>query len=374
MEELEPTPPEVKRYQRQKLTAGIAALAVSFCVLALASFSFGPAIDRIVRDWFGTNVWLRLLVLALLYGGLLEWLTLPFDFYSGYILEHRYELSTQTLAGWLWKKLKAYLVGGPIALALLFGVYSLLWFAGSWWWVWAATGWLLFAVLLARVAPVLILPLFYKVTPLDDPELRGRLQRLAERAGLDIEGVYRLHLSEETKKANAALAGLGKSRRVLLGDTLLDQFSPEEIDVVFAHEVGHHYYRHIPKLISVNTVTAFVFFWLADVLLRSLSTWLGYAAFNDPGALPLLMLIGMSFSLVLMPMGNALSRHFERQCDRFALEQTSNPSAYRSAFIKLAKTNKADADPNRVLVWLFHDHPPIRERLALAGDGSSKED
>jgi STE24 endopeptidase len=175
-----------------------------------------------------------------------------------------------------------------------------------------------------------------------------------------------LHLSQETRKANAALAGLGKSRRVLLGDTLLEQFTPEEIEVVFAHEIGHHVHRHLPKMIVINVLLALAGFWLVDWVLNAVAMPLGYAGLNDPAALPLLLLVLTLFGLVLSPAENALSRAFEVQCDRYALERTGNPKAYRSAFIKLARLNKSDPDPHPLTAWLFYDHPPIRQRLALA--------
>jgi STE24 endopeptidase len=178
--------------------------------------------------------------------------------------------------------------------------------------------------------------------------------------------VYELHLSEETKKANAALAGLGKSRRVLLGDTLLAQFTPEEIEVVFAHEVGHHVHRHLPKSIVLSVVLSLAGFWLVDRVLNGCAQPLGYDGLGDPAALPLLLFVLAVFGLLLSPLQNALSRFYERQCDRYALERTHNKTAYRSAFIKLARLNKSDPDPNALVALLFYDHPPIRERLAMA--------
>jgi STE24 endopeptidase len=211
-----------------------------------------------------------------------------------------------------------------------------------------------------------VLPLFYKVTRLDDAPLLDRLHRLAAGTGLNVEGIYRLHLSEETRKANAALTGLGRTRRVLLGDTLLDSFTPEEIEVVFAHEVGHHVHRHLPKMIAGNVVLAGVGLWLVNVVLQRAAVPLDYASFDDPAALSLVLLVLMLFGLPFGPLVNAVSRFFEVQCDRYALLRTHNPIAYRSAFTKLARLNKADSDPHPVLVWLYHDHPPIRQRLALA--------
>jgi STE24 endopeptidase len=364
--ELEPASAEVKRYQRLKIRAGLLSAFLTFAFLAVAALAAGPALDRWVAGWVGDNRWLRLLALGLVYAVGLELLTLPLSFWSGYVLEHRFELSNQTLAGWAWRQIKGYLIGAPLGLLLLLGLYALLWYAGPWWWVWATVGWLAVTLVLGQLLPVLILPLFYKVTRLDDATLLDRLRRRAEGTGLNVEGVYRLHLSEETKKANAALAGLGRTRRVLLGDTLLDQFTPDEIEVVFAHEVGHHVHRHIPKMIVEGVVLAGLGFWLVDVILRGAAARLGYSSFNDPAALPLLILVLMAFGLVLAPLQNALSRFFERQCDRYALEQTRDAGAYRSAFVKLARLNKADPDPHPLVVWLLYDHPPIRRRLALA--------
>jgi STE24 endopeptidase len=363
--DLEPTPPEVKRYQRRKLTAALGNLLLSLAFLLVMALAVGPALGAWLREQFGDSPWLRLLVVAAVVGVGLELLTLPLAFYSGFVLEHRYQLSNQTLGKWVLRQLKGYLVAGVIGLPLLFGLYALLRLTHPWW-LWAAAGWLLVSLVLGRLLPVVILPLFYKVTRLDDATLQQRLQRLSEGTGLTVEGVYRLHLSAETRKANAALAGLGRTRRVLLGDTLLEQFTPEEIEVVFAHEVGHHVHKHLPKMIVVSVLLSLAGFWLVDLVLRSAAGGLGYAGFADPAALPLVLLVLTLFGLVLSPAQNALSRFFERQCDRYALERTRDPLSYRSAFVKLARLNKSDPDPHPLVAWLFYDHPPIRQRLALA--------
>jgi STE24 endopeptidase len=343
-------------------------------LLIVAALLLGPVIDRWVRGWAGDGSWVRLIILAFLYAAGLELFTVPLDFFSGFILEHRYQLSNQTLAGWAWRRIKGYLIGGPFGLVLILGLYALLWYGGRWWWVIATAGFLAFTLVLGRLIPVLILPLFYKVTRLEDAGLLERLRRLADGTGLTVEGVYRLHLSAETRKANAMLAGLGRSRRVLLGDTLLDGFSPEEIEVVFAHEVGHHVHRHLVKMVVVSVVLTAGGLWLVDTILRWTAQGLGYTSFDDPGAVPLLLLVLSIFGLLLAPATNALSRFFERQCDRYALRRTGQPDAYRSAFAKLARLNKSDPDPHPLEVWLLHDHPPIRERLALAEECSVVSD
>lgn len=368
---LEPTPPEIKRYQRHKRLASLVSLFLSVATLAILALLAGPAANLWVRHIAGDNRWLRLTILALLYAVILEAVTVPGDFYSGFVLEHRHQLSNQSLRAWIGHKLKGYLVGGLLGILLLFGLYALLWNAGPWWWLWTAVAWLVVSLVLGQLFPVLIVPLFYKVTALDDPPLLARLQRLAHGTGLAIEGIYRLHLSAETKKANAALAGMGRTRRVLLGDTLLGEFSAEEIEVVFAHEIGHHVYRHLIKGLIANVVITMAGLWIVSISLNALAISLGYPsdplpAHADPAALPLLLLILTLFGLILGPLLNALGRYFECQCDRYALERTHAAGAFQSAFIKLARLNKADPDPNPVWVWLFDDHPPIRQRLAMA--------
>ena len=202
-------------------------------------------------------------------------------------------------------------------------LYGLIWSVGPLWWLAAAGGFFVVSVLLGQLVPVLILPLFYKIEKLDDPELTQRMTRLAEGTGLSIEGVYRMGLSEETVKANAMLAGLGRTRRVLMGDTLLDQFTPDEIEVIFAHEMGHHVYRHIQKMIATGIVYSAAGFWICDRLLTaSVAGWHGNYGDIPVSTLPLVMLILVVFALVLEPLQNAVSRRNERQSDRYALRRT----------------------------------------------------
>lgn len=364
--ELEATSPEVKRYHRQKMTLSLVSFGLVFAFIVFMAMRGGLWLDAQVRDFVGERFWLRLMVLGAFYAAAVELIGLPFHFVSGFVLEHRYELSNQSFRGWVIKVVKGWLLAAPLGLGVLLMFYALLRFTGDAWWIWATVGSLLLMLVLGRILPVVILPLFYKVTPLENADLEGRLRRLAEGTGLTVQGVYRLGLSVETRKANAALAGIGRSRRVLLGDTLLNEFTPEEIEVVFAHEVGHHVHRHISKIIVWSVVTSAVGFWAIDVALHRLAAGLGYASFDDPAALPLVMLVPMIFGLVLSPLQNALSRLFERQSDRYALERTHNPTAYRSAFVKLARMNKADPDPHPLAVFFFEDHPPIRQRLAMA--------
>ena len=253
----------------------------------------------------------------------------------------------------------------------MLGLYWLIWTTGPWWWLAAAGAFFLVSVILGQLAPVLILPLFYKIEKLDAPELTDRIAKLAAGTGLSIEGVYRMDLSEETVKANAMLAGLGRTRRVLMGDTLLNGFPPDEIEVIFAHEIGHHVLHHIRKMILTGILYSAAGFWICNVILQLVVPKANGSAdiyANLPvWTLPLLMFVFAVFAQFLEPLQNTVSRRYERQSDRYALQRTGRREAYLSAFRKLAKLNKDDPHPHWLEVFLFHSHPPIGERLAQAG-------
>ena len=285
------------------------------------------------------------------------------------MLENRYGLSNQSAAAWLARHFKHYAVAVLIGLPMFLGLFALIWLVGQYWWLVAAVAFFIVSVVLAQLGPVLILPLFHKIEPLEDEELGGRMDRLSRGTGLTIEGVYRMAMSEETKKVNAMLAGIGRTRRVIMGDTLLEQFSPDEIEVIFAHEIGHHVFRHIRKLIVAGGLISLAGFFVCD---RGMAAWLGVPDFSTEPmpfyALPALMFMLSAFAMLFEPLQNIVSRRFERQCDRYALTRTEMRDAYRTAYRKLAKINKADPDPNPLAVFLFHSHPPIAERLAFADE------
>jgi STE24 endopeptidase len=213
---------------------------------------------------------------------------------------------------------------------------------------------------------VLLLPLFYDITPLTRDELRSRLIGLAEKAGTHIAGVFEWRLSDRTKKANAALAGVGRTRRILLSDTLLAEHSDDEIEVILAHELAHHVYRDIWSAILVETVLIALGCFVADRVLGVFATSAGLAGKGDVAGLPLLVLALAGVSLALMPFANALSRAHERRADRYALKMTRNAPAFIAAMKRLAAQNLAEEEPSQLVQILFHTHPPISARIAAA--------
>lgn len=362
---------EARRYGRRRLCYALAEKVLDLAVLAAIAFAAARPLDAWLREapFLASSDSLRLVVLFLVVAGIQLVVSFPLSLYGGYLLERNFGLSTLSLRRWLKRFAGRGLLELGLGSALVLGLYAIIWTTGAAWWLIAAVAFFLVSVLLGQLAPVLILPLFYTVERLDAPELTDRLRRLAEGTGLGIEGVYRIALSEETRKANAALTGIGRTRRVLLGDTLLNGFSAEEIEVVFAHEIGHHVFHHIRRAIVAGGLASLAGFWLAD---RLLALWV--AAEGGPArpenmpvwTLPALVLILGLFSTVLEPLGNALMRRYERQSDLYALRRTRLPEAFRSAFLKLARLNKADTDPPWLEVVLFHSHPPIGQRLKMA--------
>ena len=214
--------------------------------------------------------------------------------------------------------------------------------------------------------PVVILPLFYKTTRLDRADLEQAVARLASAAGVTVLGVFRVDLSAKTRKANAALAGIGRTRRILLGDTLLDSFSEREVLSVLAHEFGHFCHRHIPKLILAAGIAAVAGMWLADRVLHAGAGLLGIADVAQVATLPLVMLALVVFGLVTMPVTNTLARWFERQADQYALDATADPDAFIGAMDRLADRNLSRRMPHPVIEILLHSHPSIARRIAFA--------
>jgi STE24 endopeptidase len=259
-------------------------------------------------------------------------------------------------------------VGAPLGLILLELLYLALRVTGSLWWLWAAVGMLIFTVLLSNLAPVLIAPLFNKYVPLGDEhkELADRLLELARRANTKVKGVFKFDMSKRTKAANAALTGIGNTRRIVLGDTLIKEFSTDEIETVLAHELGHHVHRDIPVLITFGTLSTTLSLFLASLALNGAIRYFGFTGPADVAAFPALGLILGAYGLITMPIENAVSRWRESMADDYALQATGKKEAFASAFTRLANQNLGEVDPEKWVVFMFYSHPPLGERIAKA--------
>ncbi|MCI0483017.1 MAG: M48 family metallopeptidase [candidate division NC10 bacterium] len=364
------TPEEIARGQSymggRYLLFGIrSAVQLSFLLLLIVT----PA-GRILRDlctaWAGHRPWLALTLYAVSLLLLYRLLLLPLELYGGYYREHMYGLSTQDLGGWFrdWAK------GLLLQLVMLVPTVNLLylfirrdpvrWFVPTT----VILGALI--LLLTFLAPVVIDPLFHRFTPLEDPALRTRILRLAERAGIPVEQVLVADASRRTVKANAYVTGFGRTKRIVLYDTLLKRSSADEVEAVLAHEMGHRMYHHIWKGVGLSVVALFVGLGITALVLRWGSARGLITDPADPAGLPLLALTLFVLSLVMLPVQNAISRHFERQADRTVLELTGNREAHIKVEVDLARANLADVTPPRWAVLLLYSHPPVLERIAIA--------
>ena len=307
-------------------------------------------------------LWRYVLVLAAAH----EIVALPLGFYRSFVLERRYELSTEPFSTWLKDHLKALGIMSVLALLGAEGTYALIrWMPESWWLTAAGAGTAV-TVLLAQLAPVLLLPLFYKFTPLDRPALTERLVGLSKRAGVPVLGVYEWGLGAKTRRANAALVGSGATRRILLSDTLLAEYTEHEIEVILAHELGHHVHRDIPKGLALEFGVLLAAFYVADRVLVLVGAAAGVSGLADPRGLPLMIACIAGVSMVLTPLLHAVSRFNERRADRFALNLTEQREPFITAMRRLGAQNLVEDKPSRLAVWLFHTHPPIDERIAAA--------
>jgi STE24 endopeptidase len=307
-------------------------------------------------------VYIALLVVAF------ELLTVPLGYYTGFVREHAFGLSTQTAGGWLLDRLK----GAAISLALavpLGSLLALLWrrYPGRW----VLPAWVLggvAVVVLVALAPIVIDPLFNTIRPLQDSALRQRVLTLANQAGIAVEQVYEADASRRTKKGNAYFTGLGSTKRIVLYDNLVTQSDPAAVELVLAHEMGHWKHGHIWQGIALTLAGMALLLWCGA---RALTWAAERGAFHlagpaDVAGLPLFLLVLVVLSLIGLPIQNAISRHFERQADWTSLELTRDPAAFIRSEVQLARSNLADLTPLRPLVWLLYTHPPVAERIRMA--------
>jgi STE24 endopeptidase len=369
---LHPDTPETRDYNRQRRWLELGDLVISFgFLIALLATGWTKTLSglatRMGRDHYALDLFFYVMFLSVISKAL----GFGLDFY-GFRLEHRFNLSNQRLFSWLKDEIKGWLLGLVMATLLAEIVYALIRTSPQYWWI---ICWLIFMglfVFFAQIAPVVLFPLFYKFSPLQNDELKARLMRLGERSGTRVRGVYEWKLSEKSKKANAALTGLGNTRRIIIAVTLLQNYSNDEIEAVLAHELGHHVHGHMLKMIAVQAVVTLAGFWAAHEVLywatyeQKMFPALNFQSLTDFSNLPLLALVASGLSLLLMPALNAYSRFTERQADLYCWKCVTDVTPYITAMEKLARQNLSESHPSRLVELLFHSHPPISKRIAAA--------
>lgn len=349
-----------REYARVRYRFFFANLALSCLFLLVFLFS---GLSAGLRDLLSfpqpATVTLYLAILSLSYAIILA----PLAFYRGFTLPHRYGLCHQTLRSWLADAAKGGLLGLVLGVGIVVVIYQFLVAWPTTWWLLASALMLLITVVLATLAPIMIVPLFFKLEPLGDLGLRQRLLGLAERTGAKISDVFVMNLSSKSRAGNAMVIGMGNTRRIVLSDTLLERYTPAEIEAIMAHELGHHRHRDITKLIAVQAALTLLGFYLVNLVLNWAGSHLGFSGSADIAAFPLMALTLGACALLLAPISNAYSRYLEAAADNYAIAVTADPNSFTSMLTKLTDQNLSEAKPSRWVELLFYDHPPYYRRV-----------
>ena len=357
-----------RRYERTKLLIGLANLVIYILAPAIILVTGASAAIRdLISGEITGIVVLGSIVYIVLASVALEVVTLPLGYFSGHVLERRYGLTRRTVLSWSkdWLKglaLQTVLLGVFVAL-----LYLLLTTDPDYWWIWASLLFSAISVFLAAIAPTVLMPIFFKFEPLPDGELKDRLMRLSEQLGTFVQGAYVWRLGDKTVKANAALAGWGRTRRIIISDTLIESHEPDEIEVIIAHELGHHVNGDIWRGIAVQMMIIFVSMWVIDLALGAWSGSFGLdGTLYDYANLPLLALVSTVVGIVALPLANTYSRRRETAADDFAIATTDMRAEFISAMEKLAKQNLSNAEPHPLIEAVLHSHPSVSRRIARA--------
>jgi len=356
---------QAKRYEKEKRLLGLASMALSLVILL--GFYFSGLSAWLANLQIGNSIIWTFLVYVLSFQMISVFFDFPLSFYSSYVHEHRWNFSNHTVKSWLWEQIKGFLVGlilMLILLGLLFWIMAL--YPQKWWFI-AGLAFAFVSVVLATIFPVVILPIFNKYTPVENKELTDTLERILSEGGLKSSGFFKEDMSRQTKKENAFLAGLGKTRRVVLGDNLMENMSVPEIESIIAHEVGHYKNRHIWKNLVIGTLEGMVAFFILNLAMRSIfSQFLSSTSWNLT-LFPVFVIMAGGISVFLFsPFSNAISRYFEKNADRYALGSIQDKKAFMTAMAGLADRNLSNAYPEWWVKLLYYSHPPVGERLAMA--------
>jgi len=354
-----------KRYSSIKLCISLSAAVLTIISIIVfqcfLSDYFSHFASRVSRNFYGACFIYSSIFLIFLYI-----IGFPFHIISSFFVEHRFNLSKQSFAGWVSDEAKSVVLSSILSVGCILVFYFFLRNFTNLWWCISAFSWVFFTIILAKFMPVILIPIFFKYLPIKDEGLKSRIMDLAEKSGLHIVDVCQVDFSKKTKKANAALVGLGKTRKVILADTLVEDFSIEEISTVIAHELGHYKFRHIWRHLLFSGVTTTLAFFILSLLAKWIISATNASAIYDLSILPAITLLLIIFSFLLLPIQNLFSRIMEREADKFALDLTKDTKSFIGAMEKLAKSNLADMNPSTLKKIFFYSHPPINERIHMA--------
>lgn len=356
---------KVKRYTRIKYTIAITDIFLSLAIVLLFQLS-GASV--LLREWISTgvsNAPVLIFIFMLISFTVYSLITFPLSLYSSYIVEHNFGLSKEKFSSWFKDLLKSMALSFIMIVILVEVFYMLLRMSPSGWWWMSALFWIFVSVVIARIFPVVIIPLFFKYKPVEDGDLKKRVMDLSGRMGLNVLDVFEIDFSKKSTKANAGLVGIGKSKRVIFTDTLLAKYSPDEVEAVLAHEFAHHKLKHLIKLVLLSSGATILMFYLFSKIGPATFARFGLKL-DDIAGLPIWIFFSIVFQMLLLPLQNYLTRNMERNADIMALKFTGNAPAFAAMLEKLGEQNMSERKPSKLAKIFFYDHPPLEERVELA--------
>ncbi len=349
-------------YGRISITLSVISRILSWAVMGAALL--------IIWKYFTAETRMNVLVSAgyiALFYILLSIILLPLSFYRGYTVEHQFGQSVQTVGMWFSDYGKSKAIDIIVSIGAMTGIYALLVYVPRYWWLIAAAAVAVFIVIAVYLYPVLIDPLFYKFKKLDDDKLQEEILGITEEAGIEVEEILVADASRRTTKANAYFTGIGNTRRIVLYDNLINNFSSKEILNVVAHEAGHWKSSHVLKGIGMSIMGGFLGFFLLGLMFSRTGLR------GDIRAVFILILITALTTFLILPFQNMISRYFEKQTDEMALEITKGYDTQIALMTRLAGSNLSNVDPNPLIKYTLYSHPPIMERIRYAEDRANKQ-
>lgn len=363
-----------KRYAKIRHVFLFIDLVFTAVIILLFQYSGAShGLEALIRIYC-PNFYIKNMIFVVVISVLSALIFFPLNYYSHYHLEHRFNLSNQKFKSWIWDGIKSFFLNLIFSIIAIEVIYSFLKVFPNHWWILTTIFYFFFTIVLSRIMPTLIMPLFYKLKPITNTSLIDKLKILAQKVRARIIGVYQMDMSRKTKKANAMFTGLGKSKRIILGDTLLSNFSEDEIETVLAHELGHYYYKHLWQFIIMGLGTSLLGFYIVHIILTPFISYFGMGEISNIAGLPIFLFVLFLFFLILMPFQNGYSRRLERQADRFALEQTKNPDGFIRAMKKLSEQNLSDPSPSPWVEFFLYNHPSIEKRIKMAEEYINKKE
>jgi len=364
---------KIKNYSAIKHNIAVIEFILTICLLLTIQLSdFSYTLYQLFSWRFG-NYYIVLALYCIVLGVMISIVTFGLDYLGTYKVEQSFALTKQNFLSWFSDYIKRSLIGGVFFIVIICMVSAFMHVSKSFWWIFAGLVYFVINIIFARIFPLVIIPLFYKLSKMQEGSLKERLKALAGKSGVKVLDIYNIALGEKTTKANAAVCGLGSTKRILLSDTMLDSYTEDEIEATLAHELSHHAHKHFWKIMVFNFIFTVTGFYVISIFLNKASDTGLIRHIYDISIFPLLALIYIVFCTAVLPLENIISRHYESEADRDAITFSNNPRVFAGLMEKLTLQNFSDPVPGLLTKLFFYDHPPSGERIAYAVQAEQKK-